>query len=171
MCALPILRTRSASRLSTDAVISVVLRSFGYRLGLTTRQSRATDCLGRLQRCHPGSRVRNKTAARLVRDLYRLRPWRGSAAVAASGLAERRHGSNLAVMGASYYQFCPVAKAMELLAERWTLLIVRELVTGSQHFNELRRGVPRMSPTLLSRRLSQLARAGIVERRAEGSDV
>ena len=63
-------------------------------------------------------------------------------------------------MGTSYHQFCPVAKAMELLDERWTLLIVRELVTGSERFNELRRGVPRMSPTLLSKRLNQLVRAG-----------
>jgi DNA-binding HxlR family transcriptional regulator len=67
-------------------------------------------------------------------------------------------------MGSSYHQFCPVAKAMELLDERWTMLIVRELVTGSQHFNDLRRGVPRMSPTLLSKRLHQLVRAGIVDR-------
>lgn len=74
-------------------------------------------------------------------------------------------------MGSSYHQFCPVAKAMELLDERWTLLIVRELVIGSQHFNELRRGVPRMSPTLLSKRLQQLVRAGIVERQADGNDV
>ena len=74
-------------------------------------------------------------------------------------------------MGSSYHQFCPVAKAMELLDERWTMLIVRELVTGSQHFNELRRGVPRMSPTLLSRRLHQLTRAGIVDRHDNGGDV
>jgi DNA-binding HxlR family transcriptional regulator len=74
-------------------------------------------------------------------------------------------------MGSSYHQFCPVAKAMELLDERWTLLIVRELVTGSQHFNELRRGVPRMSPTLLSKRLSQLVRAGVVDRHHDGHDV
>ncbi|WP_326654964.1 MULTISPECIES: helix-turn-helix domain-containing protein [unclassified Streptomyces] len=67
-------------------------------------------------------------------------------------------------MGASYYQFCPVAKAMELLDERWTLLIVRELLSGSVHFNEIRRGVPRMSPTLLSKRLSQLIRAGVLMR-------
>nr|BFE78916.1 hypothetical protein GCM10020093_015170 [Planobispora longispora] len=46
-------------------------------------------------------------------------------------------------MGSSYGQFCPVAKAMELLDERWTLLVVRELVTGSRHFNELRRGCRR----------------------------
>jgi DNA-binding HxlR family transcriptional regulator len=74
-------------------------------------------------------------------------------------------------MGSSYHQFCPVAKAMELLDERWTMLIVRELVTGSQHFNDLRRGVPRMSPTLLSKRLHQLVRAGIVDRQADGSEV
>ena len=74
-------------------------------------------------------------------------------------------------MGSSYHQFCPVSKAMELLDERWTLLIVRELVTGSEHFNELRRGLPRMSPTLLSRRLHQLTRAGIVVRLGEGNQV
>ena len=74
-------------------------------------------------------------------------------------------------MGSSYYQFCPVAKAMELLDERWTMLIVRELVTGSQHFNDLRRGVPRMSPTLLSKRLHQLVRAGIIIRQADATQV
>ena len=74
-------------------------------------------------------------------------------------------------MGSGYHQFCPVAKAMELLDERWTLLIVRELVTGSERFNDLRRGLPRISPSLLSKRLQQLSRAGIVERRAAGGDV
>ena len=74
-------------------------------------------------------------------------------------------------MGASYGQFCPVAKAMELLDERWTLLVVRELVSGSERFNDLRRGVPRMSPTLLSRRLQQLVRAGVVDRVENGRDV
>lgn len=63
-----------------------------------------------------------------------------------------------------YGQFCPVAKAMELLDERWTVLVVRELLAGSTHFNDLRRGVPRMSPTLLSKRLQTLTRAGVVER-------
>jgi DNA-binding HxlR family transcriptional regulator len=58
-----------------------------------------------------------------------------------------------------------------MLDERWTLLIVRELVMGSQHFNDLRRGVPRMSPSLLSKRLHQLVVAGIVERRTDGNDV
>ncbi|TFV60308.1 transcriptional regulator [Mycobacterium sp. PS03-16] len=63
-----------------------------------------------------------------------------------------------------YGQFCPVAKAMEVLDERWTLLVVRELLLGGSHFNELRRGVPKMSPALLSKRLKTLARAGIVDR-------
>jgi DNA-binding HxlR family transcriptional regulator len=60
---------------------------------------------------------------------------------------------------------------MELLDERWTMLVVRELVTGSQRFNDLRRGLPRMSPTLLSKRLGQLARAGVIERRVDGNEV
>ncbi|MCW2623722.1 helix-turn-helix domain-containing protein [Mycobacterium sp.] len=64
----------------------------------------------------------------------------------------------------SYNQFCPVAKAMELLDERWTMLVVRELLSGSSHFNELRRGLPKMSPVLLSKRLQSLARAGVVAR-------
>jgi DNA-binding HxlR family transcriptional regulator len=69
---------------------------------------------------------------------------------------------------ASYSQFCPVAKAMEVLDERWTLLIVRELLLGSTRFNELRRGVPRMSPALLSKRLRALERAGVVQRSEDG---
>ncbi|MFL6087499.1 MAG: winged helix-turn-helix transcriptional regulator [Mycobacterium sp.] len=63
-----------------------------------------------------------------------------------------------------YGQFCPVAKAMELLDERWTILVVRELLLGSRHFNDLRRGVPKMSPALLSKRLKSLTRAGVIER-------
>jgi DNA-binding HxlR family transcriptional regulator len=74
-------------------------------------------------------------------------------------------------MGSHYGQFCPVAKAMELLDERWTLLVVRELMMGSRHFNALRRGVPRMSPALLSKRLQTLVRAGVVERWEDGNRV
>jgi DNA-binding HxlR family transcriptional regulator len=73
-------------------------------------------------------------------------------------------------MGASYHQFCPVAKAMELLDERWTMLVVRELVCGSQRFNDLRRGLPRMSPTLLSKRLHELTVAGLVRRHVDDGD-
>lgn len=68
----------------------------------------------------------------------------------------------------TYGQFCPVSKAMELLDERWTMLVIRELLLGSRHFNELRRGVPRMSPALLSARLRTLVRAGLVERHEVG---
>ncbi len=62
----------------------------------------------------------------------------------------------------SYGQFCPVSMAAEVLCARWTPLIVRELLCGSTRFNDLRRGVPRMSPTLLSKRLKEMAAAGIV---------
>ncbi len=72
---------------------------------------------------------------------------------------------------ASYGQFCPVAKAMELLDERWTMLVVRELLMGSRRFSELQRGVPRMSPALLSKRLRHLARAGVIERRRDGDGI
>lgn len=68
---------------------------------------------------------------------------------------------------AGYGQFCPIAMACETLAERWTLLVVRELLRGSAHFNELRRGLPLMSPSLLSKRLRTLERAGVVERVAQ----
>lgn len=68
-----------------------------------------------------------------------------------------------------YGQFCPVAMAAALLAERWTLLVVRELLMGSRHFNELRRGLPLMSPTLLSKRLQSLQAQGVVTREA-GAD-
>ncbi len=61
-----------------------------------------------------------------------------------------------------YGQFCPVAMASEVLCSRWTILVIRELLCGATRFNELRRGVPRMSPALLSKRLKELERAGVV---------
>jgi DNA-binding HxlR family transcriptional regulator len=69
-----------------------------------------------------------------------------------------------------YRQFWPVAMASELLCTRWTMVLLRELVGGSTRFNDLRRGVPRMSPTLLSRRLKELQAAGVIERRALRSE-
>ena len=65
----------------------------------------------------------------------------------------------------SYKQFCPVAMAAELLCTRWTVVVLRELIAGSTRFNDLRRGVPKMSPTLLSQRLKELEAAGIIERK------
>lgn len=71
----------------------------------------------------------------------------------------------------SYRQFCPVAMAAEVLCCRWTLLVVRELLLGSVRFNDLRRGVPRMSAALLAKRLKELEAAGIVTRtRTAGAD-
>lgn len=66
----------------------------------------------------------------------------------------------------SYNQFCPVSMAAEIICSRWTLLVLRELMMGSSRFNELRRGVPSMSPALLSKRLRELEAAGIVMRAA-----
>jgi DNA-binding HxlR family transcriptional regulator len=62
----------------------------------------------------------------------------------------------------SYGQFCPVAMAAEIFCSRWTPLILREMFCGSRRFNDLRRGVPRMSPSLLSKRLDEMKDAGIV---------
>src|ERR1700681_4776789 len=70
----------------------------------------------------------------------------------------------------SYQQFCPVAMAAEILCTRWTIILLREMVAGSTRFNELRRGVPRMSPALLSQRLKELESAGIVSRAKSASD-
>jgi len=70
-------------------------------------------------------------------------------------------------MKATYKQFCPVAKAAEIIAERWTPLVIRELLAGSNRFNELRRGVPLMPPSTLSQRLKRLEEEGIVERRSD----
>ncbi len=66
----------------------------------------------------------------------------------------------------SYGQYWPVARAAEILGRRWTLLILRDLHGGYRHFNQLRKGVPLISPSLLSQRLKDLEAAGVVERRA-----
>jgi DNA-binding HxlR family transcriptional regulator len=70
-----------------------------------------------------------------------------------------------------YGQFCPIAKASEILGERWTHLVIRELGAGSETFNDLRRGLPLMSPSLLSARLKSLESAGVVTRREVGKKV
>lgn len=65
-------------------------------------------------------------------------------------------------MSTHYGQFCPIAKAAEVIGERWTLLVVRELLLGETRFNELQRGLSKMSPTLLAKRLKQLVDCGLV---------
>ncbi len=67
-----------------------------------------------------------------------------------------------------YGQFCTVARGAEVLCDRWTPLVVRELLCGSTRFNEIRRGLPRMSPTLLARRLRTLEEFGVVRRTGDG---
>lgn len=63
-----------------------------------------------------------------------------------------------------YGQYCPMARALEVLGDRWTLLIVRDLLSGPLHFNELERGLPGISRTLLSQRLRWLQQAGLLDR-------
>src|SRR5256885_9545702 len=63
----------------------------------------------------------------------------------------------------SYGQFCPVALAAEIFAERWTPLILRELLLGGRCFSDIHRGVPRISKNLLTQRLESLRHSGIIE--------
>jgi DNA-binding HxlR family transcriptional regulator len=69
-------------------------------------------------------------------------------------------------MAQSYGQFCPIAKASEVFATRWTPLLLRELMSGACTFNDLHRGVPLMSRALLAERLRQLEHEGIIEKRS-----
>ena len=66
-------------------------------------------------------------------------------------------------VASGYGQYCPITRAVEVLGERWSVLIIRDLLCGATRFNELSRGNPRLSRTLLSKRLRQLERAGIVD--------
>src|ERR1700752_5296329 len=63
-----------------------------------------------------------------------------------------------------YGSYCPIAKAAEILAERWTLLVIRDLLLGARHFNDLRLSIPLIPPATLSKRLKALQDAGVIER-------
>lgn len=65
-----------------------------------------------------------------------------------------------------YGQYCPVAHALEVVGERWTLLIIRDMMNGTKHFNDLERGLPGISRGLLSKRLQQLAQTGLIEKKS-----
>ncbi|HLM28512.1 MAG TPA: helix-turn-helix domain-containing protein [Acidimicrobiales bacterium] len=71
----------------------------------------------------------------------------------------------------TYAQYCPIVRAVEVLGERWTLLIVREMLTGVRRFNDLARGLPGLSRALLSRRLRQLVAAGLVWKTDDGYEL
>ena len=66
--------------------------------------------------------------------------------------------------GAGYGQYCPIAHALDVLGERWSLLIARDLLVGTTRFNDLARGLPGLSRSLLTKRLRQFERAGLIER-------
>lgn len=68
-------------------------------------------------------------------------------------------------MAQGYGQYCPLSLASEILCQRWTVLVVSRVIAGCTRFNEIHRGLPQMSPTLLSQRLEQLVHAGILETR------
>ena len=70
----------------------------------------------------------------------------------------------------SYGEYCPIAVGAEVFADRWTPLVLRELMIGCRRFNEIHRGLPKMNRTLLVQRLRSLERRGLVERRTDGSD-
>src|ERR1043166_9664157 len=70
---------------------------------------------------------------------------------------------------AGYGQFCPIARASEVFAERWTPLILREIMYDRHHFNEILRGLHKISPTLLGERLRRLEKAAIIEARPNPS--
>ena len=69
----------------------------------------------------------------------------------------------------SYREYCPIARASEILAERWTPLVIRNLLYGCRTFSEIARGVPAMSRSLLIKRLKELERAGVLTKTADGS--
>jgi DNA-binding HxlR family transcriptional regulator len=71
----------------------------------------------------------------------------------------------------TYAQYCPIVRAVEVVGERWTLLIVREMLVGARRFNDLARGLPGLSRALLTRRLRQLEAAGLVVRSDGGYDL
>jgi DNA-binding HxlR family transcriptional regulator len=77
-------------------------------------------------------------------------------------MSDGKHGEG-AVAAKGYGQYCPITRAVEVLGERWSFLIVRDLLLGSTRFNDLARGNPGLSRSLLSKRLGQLERAGIVD--------
>jgi DNA-binding HxlR family transcriptional regulator len=76
----------------------------------------------------------------------------------------------LLTMKTGYGEFCPIAKAAEVFATRWTPLVLRELMLGAHSFNDIHRGVPLMSRTLLAERLRQLEENGVVVRRSHPND-
>lgn len=66
--------------------------------------------------------------------------------------------------GPTYGQYCPISHALDILGERWSLMILRDMLVGTTRFNDLARGLPGLSRSLLTKRLRQFERVGVVER-------
>jgi DNA-binding HxlR family transcriptional regulator len=79
-------------------------------------------------------------------------------------LGAASEGVNMGLREGGYGQYCPISRAVEVLGERWSLLIVRDMLCGATRFNDLARGLPGLSRSLLAKRLRQLQLAGVVER-------
>jgi DNA-binding HxlR family transcriptional regulator len=69
-----------------------------------------------------------------------------------------------------YSTYCPVAKAAEILTDRWTILLIRDLLLGARHFNDFRRSIPLITPAMLSKRLGTLQEVGIITHEISGED-
>jgi len=95
----------------------------------------------------------------------RERSWPGATGESPKSELAVRRAETLTIAMTDYSQFCPVSRGAEIFAERWTPLILRELLSGSHRFSELRLGLPRISRNLLTQRLEALANAGVIERR------
>src|SRR3546814_160835 len=105
---------------------------------------------------------RRRDYSEQVHHLYRHLHWPEGAPH--DRLFHRNRKDGAMTINASYGQFCPVAMAAEIVCTRWTPLVLRELLAGSTRFNQLRKGVPLMSPALLSKRLKELEEAGLIRR-------
>jgi DNA-binding HxlR family transcriptional regulator len=92
--------------------------------------------------------------------------WQSAGAKVSVCTSSREFASTMDSVPLRYHQYCPVARASEIFADRWTPLLVRELLAGSRHFNEIRRGLPGISRSLLVSRLRQLEDGGVVQRHA-----
>src|SRR4029453_3751669 len=97
--------------------------------------------------------AQEETCASVTIGLTRFIFWTGPADSSVQGCAMQK-----------YNQYCPVSRATEILGDRWTLLIVREMILGSHRFNDIEAGLPGISRSLLTSRLRNLVDAGIVER-------
>src|SRR5258705_313533 len=93
---------------------------------------------------------------------------RGAGSAVRNPYRDRARAARLGRMK-SYGQFCSVARALDLLGERWTLLIVREFLCGSRSFGDVRRGIPRISRTMLAQRLHELCDAQVIVRYEDAS--